>query len=196
MTPVLAQGDDLFIPGITDDEFLVLCAQNRDQRIELTSEGKVIVMSGTGGKTGSRNLEISAQLSFWTRRDGRGAGFDSSTLFRLPNSAIRSPDGAWVSLAKLAALSEDQKDRVLPLCPEFVIELMSPTDRLTQVKLKMAEYIANGAELGWLIDPDYRRVIVYRPTGTETLDAPAQLTGVGPIAGFVLDMKRIWDPGW
>ena len=193
---VLLQNDELIIPDMTDEQFLDFCVQNRDHRIERTAEGKVIVMSGTGGKTGSRNLRISRQIGNWAEQDGRGEAFDSSTGFRLPNSAIRSPDASWVSRAKLAQLTEEQKDRFLPLCPEFVIELLSPSDRLPEVKLKMTEYMANGCQLGWLIDPASRRVTIYRPEGITTLETPAHVEGEGPVAGFVLDLKYIWEPGW
>ena len=193
---VLLQNDELIIPDMTDEQFLDFCVQNRDHRIERTAEGKVLVMSGTGGETGSRNVEITAQLNAWAKGDGRGVSFDSSTGFRLPNTAIRAPDSCWVSRSGLAQLTKAQKKRFLPLCPEFVIELLSPSDRLAEVKLKMTEYMANGCELGWLIDPAARRVTVYRPEGITTLEAPAHIDGEGPVAGFSLDLKFIWEPGW
>ena len=193
---VLLQNDELIIPDMTDEQFLDFCVQNRDHRIERTVEGKVIVMSGTGGETGNRNIEISTQLNFWARRDGRGVAFDSSTGFRLPSTAIRAPDASWVTRSRLAQLTKTQKTRFIPLCPEFVIELLSPSDRLAEVKLKMNEYMANGSELGWLIDPPARRVTVYRRDGIETLKGPTHVEGEGPVAGFVLDLKYIWEPGW
>ena len=153
---VLLQNDELIIPDMTDEQFLDFCVQNRDHRIERTAEGKVIVMSGTGGETGNRNIEISTQLNFWARRDGRGVAFDSSTGFRLPSTAIRALDASWVTRSGLAELSKTQKTRFLPLCPEFVIELLSPSDSLAEVKLKMTEYMANGCQLGWLLDPASR----------------------------------------
>ena len=196
MTHLLLEDEELVIPELADAEFEEFCIQNRDRRIERTADGKVIVMSGTGGTTGSRNHRISGQFANWVDTDGKGEGFDSSTAFRLPNSAIRCPDAAWVSRTRLALLTKYQKDRFLRLCPEFIIELMPPSDRLAEVKLKMAEYVANGCELGWLIDADARRVFVYRPAGVETLDEPVELIGEGPVAGFGLDLRRIWDPGW
>lgn len=196
MTPVLIQDDELLIPDMTDDQFFEFCVQNRDHRIERTADGKVIVMSGTGGKTGNRNSRITVQLGNWAEETRHGEAFDSSSGFRLPNTAIRCPDGAWVSRSRLVQLSKHQKDRFLPLCPEFVIELRSPSDRLADVKVKMMDYMENGCELGWLIDPETCRVTIYRTSGTETLEAPAQLVGEGPVARFVLDMTRIWDPGW
>lgn len=196
MTHVQLRDGELLIPDMTDDEFLEFCVQNRDRRIERTADGKVIVMSATGGETGNQNSEITFQLVGWAKRDGRGMAFDSSTGFRLPNSAIRCPDAAWVSRLKTASLTNEQRKRFLPLCPDFVIELISPTDRPRQVKLKMSEYVANGCQLGWLIDPAAQRVIIYRSAGQETFEKPAQLVGEGPVAGFVLDLTRVWEPEW
>ena len=196
MTQLLLKDDELLVPDMSDDEFFEFCVRNRDHRIERTAEGKVIVMPGTGGKTGNRNSEITSQLGSWARRDGRGVAFDSSTGFRLPNTAIREPDAAWVARERLSHLTPEQKERFLPLCPEFAIELVSPSDRLKDVRLKMTEYMANGCELGWLLDPANRRVTVYRGSGQETLESPAQVAGEGPVAGFVLDLTFIWDPGW
>ena len=193
---MLLHNEELIIPDMTDEQFLDFCVQNRDHRIERTAEGIAIVMSGTDGKTGSRNLRISRQIGNWAEQDGRGEAFDSSTGFRLPNSAIRAPDATWVSRSGLAQLTEAQKDRFLPLCLVFVIELMSPSDRLAEVKLKMIEYMANGCELGWLIDPAARRVTIYRPEGITTLEAPDHVDGEGPVEGFVLDLKFIWELGW
>ena len=193
---VLLQNDELIIPDMTDEQFLDFCVQNRDHRIERTAEGKAIVMPGTDGKTGILNLRISRQIGNWAEQDGRGEAFDSSTGFRLPNSAIRAPDASWVTRSRLAQLTKTQKNRFLPLCPEFVIELLSPSDRLAEVKLKMTEYMANGCELGWLIDPPARHVTVYRPEGITTLEAPAHIDGEGPVAGFALDLKYVWEPGW
>ena len=196
MTQVHLQVDELLIPDMTDDEFLEFCVQNRDHRIERTADGKVIVMSATGGETGDQNSEISFQLRGWAKRDGRGMSFDSSTGFRLPNSAVRAPDAAWVSRLKTAPLTKEQRKRFLPFCPDFVIELTSPSDRLPEVKLKMTEYMANGCQLGWLVDPATQRVIIYRSGGQETLEKPAQLVGEGPVAGFVLDLTGVWEPEW
>ena len=196
MTQLLLQDGELLIPDMTDDEFFEFCVRNRDHRIERTADGRVIIMSGTGAKTGSRNSEISSQLHVWTRRDGRGVAFDSSTGFHLPNTAIREPDAAWVSRLRTAQISDHQKERFLPLCPDFVIELLSPSDREQDAKLKMTEYMANGSKLGWLIDPAARCVTIFREGATETLESPAQIAGEGPVAGFVLDLTYVWDPGW
>ncbi len=147
---------------ITDEQFFLLCQVNRDLRFERTAQGDLIVMPPTGWTTGNRNAEITMQLRAWAKQDGRGVATDSSTGFKLPNGADRSPDAAWIQRERLANLTTEEKEKFLPLCPDFVIELRSPTDKLAVVQAKMAEYIANGAQLGWLLDPETRRVHVYR----------------------------------
>ena len=180
---------------ITDDEFFALCQLNRDLRFERTAEGDIIVMAPTGAETGSRNADITAQLVTWTKRDGTGAAFDSSTGFKLPNGADRSPDGSWVRKSRLGALTHDQKRKFLPLCPDFVIELLSPTDTLATTQAKMREYIENGAQLGWLIDPEPRQIHVYRPRQTVTiLDNVTEIAADPELPGFVLDLRDIWEP--
>ena len=184
-------------PGldITEEQFFLLAQQNRDLRLECTAEGDLIVMPPTGGATGNRNQEITRQVGNWTKVNGRGAAFDSSTGFKLPNGADRSPDAAWVRRERLAALTPEQKEKFLPLCPDFVIELRSPTDNLAVVQAKMEEYIANGAQLGWLINPETRRVHVYRPgTQTEILEQPEAVSGDPVLPGFTLDLREIWEP--
>src|SRR5437764_6089867 len=184
-------------PGLdmTDEQFFLLCQQNRDLRFERTAEGDLIVMPPTGGFTGNRNAEITRQVGNWTKADGTGAAFDSSTGFKLPNGADRSPDAAWVRRERLAALTREQKEKFLPLCPDFVIELRSPTDNLETVRAKMTEYIANGAQLGWLLDPLERKVYVYRPnTPVEIMEQPESISGAPLLAGFTLDLREIWEP--
>ncbi|MBI3680179.1 MAG: Uma2 family endonuclease [Acidobacteria bacterium] len=181
---------------MSDEQFFDFCARNPEYRIERTAEGRILVMSGTGGKTGNRNMELSFQLQAWSKQDGRGVAFDSSTLFRLPNTAMRSPDAAWVSRKRLATLSEREKEQYLPLCPEFVVELTSPSDRLPEVEEKMREWMANGCLLGWLLHAEARHAHVYRPGGVEVLKNPPVLQADEPLAGFALELKLIWDPGW
>ena len=182
---------------LTDDEFFELCQVNRDLRLEKTAEGEIIVMPPAGGETGSRNSAITAALYVWSRRDGVGIAFDSSTGFKLPNGATRSPDAAWVQRTRLAPLTAKEKERFLPLCPDFVIELRSRTDPLTTLQAKMVEYIANGAQLGWLIDPVERQVHIYQPgIAPIILDQPATITGDPLLPGFVLELSLIWDPGF
>jgi Uma2 family endonuclease len=180
----------------TDEQFFAVCAANRDLRFERTSEGDVIVMPPTGGETGNRNLAISGQLYNWTRQDRTGAAFDSSTGFKLPNRADRSPDAAWVRRERLAALTAEQKRKFIPLCPDFAVELRSATDSLEDLQAKMREYITQGARLGWLIDPDHRRVYVYRPDReVEVIENATRLSGDPELPGFVLSLAEIWEPG-
>src|SRR5256885_2104898 len=148
---------------VTPKQFERLCRKYRDLRLELTSTGELIVMSGTGPETGRRNAILTYQLVDWTRKDGTGICFDSSTMFALPNEARRSPDGSWVKREKWEHLTKQEKESFSPICPDFVVELRSKTDRVSQLRSKMEEYIANGAMLGWLIEPLVRRVHIYRP---------------------------------
>ena len=179
---------------LTDDQFFALCAINRDLRLERTTEGDIIIMPPTGFATGSRNADITAQVRNWAKLDGKGAVGDSSTGFKLPNGAERSPDTAWVLLTRLAELTSEQKLKFLPLSPDFLIELKSPTDRLEDVLAKMAEYIENGVPLGWLINPQTKRVHIYRPgKAIEVLEAPSQVSGDPELPGFVLDLREIWE---
>ena len=183
--------------ALTEEQFAAFCAQNRDMRIELTAEGVLEIMPPTYSITGSQNADITVELGIWARRDGTGVFFDSSAGFRLPNRAIRSPDASWVLRSRLAALTAEDKNRFIPLCPDFVVELRSTTDRLSVVQAKMAEYIANGARLGWLIDPINRRVYVYRPDApVEVLDAPDTLSAEPELAGFALNLTPIWAPAF
>jgi Uma2 family endonuclease len=182
---------------MTDDEFFTFCQRNRDLRIERTASGEIVIMPPAGGETGSRNARLAVLLGVWAMKDGRGVAFDSSTGFDLPNGATRSPDAAWVLRERLVKLTPQQKRKFLPLCPDFVIELQSPSDTLDDLQQKMEEYIDNGAQLGWLLAPDTQTVYVYR-TGAamEQLHAPAQLVGDPLLPGFVLNLAEIWDPGF
>src|SRR5262249_13348962 len=146
-----------------DEEYFHFCQLNRDLRIERTSEGEIIVMAPTGGKSGQQNAKLIARLTNWAEQDGTGQVFDSSTEFILPNRAGRAPDVSWVRNERWSSLTEKQQEQFPPLCPDFVAELRSPSDRLSQLQVKMEEYIANGAQLGWLIDPIERKVHIYRP---------------------------------
>jgi Uma2 family endonuclease len=180
---------------LSDDQFFAFCQQNGELRIEQTTEGDLIIMPPTGGGTGSRNSEITAQVRNWARRDGTGITFDSSTGFTLPNGAKKSPDASWVLRSRLAALTPQQKEKFLPLCPDLVVELRSPSDSLEETQTKMQEYLDNGARLGWLINAPDRRVFIYRPgQEMETLDAPATISGDPELPGFTLDLALIWEP--
>ncbi len=179
---------------LSDDAFFDFCQQNRDWRIEQTKEGDWIIMPPTGFETGSRNNELSYQLQRWAKQDGTGVAVDSSTGFVLPNGAKRSPDAAWVRRECLAALTPEQKQKFLPLTPDFAAELRSPSDSLGPLQEKMEEYSENGLQLGWLIDAPQRQVSVYHPSAQiETLTAPAALAGDPELPGFTLDLRPIWD---
>lgn len=178
---------------LSDDELFELCARNPELWIERTAEGDLIVMTPAGGASGHRNTEIVVALVVWAKEDGRGAAFESSTGFLLPSGAMRSPDAAWVLRSRLDPLPDEVWEKFLPLCPDFVVELRSPSDRLSDLEAKMEEWRDNGARLGWLIDPQQRRVHVYRPgRAVEVLDAPAEVRGDPELAGFILDLAPIW----
>ena len=182
---------------VSDDDFFEFCRRNRDLRIEQTREGDWVIMVPTGGETGSRNNEVSRQLGNWARQDQTGVAFDSSTGFVLPSGAKRSPDASWVERSQLARLTPEQKQKFLPLCPDFVIELRSPSDGLADTQAKMEEYRDNGARLGWLLDAAERRVHVYQP-GVEALmvDQPGEVSADPILPGFTLDLALVWEPGF
>lgn len=177
---------------LTDEQFFQLCQQNRDLRFERTAKGELIIMPPTGGETGNRNIDLAFQLQAWSRQNNLGKAFDSSTGFTLPNGADRSPDVSWVRRDRWESLTTQQKQKFLPLCPDFVVELCSPSDSLKKVQAKMQEYIDNGARLGWLIDPEARRVEIYcQNQDVEILENPATLSGEDILPGFVLDLNPI-----
>ena len=179
---------------MSDLEFERFSRQNRPYRMEQEPNGEILVMTPTGFDTGSINRRIAQALGNWADEDGRGDVLDSSTGFRLANGAVRSPDAAWVSHGRVEALSKAQLEGFAPLCPEFVIELTSPSDRKKDVEAKVLdEWIANGAELAWLIEPKERRVTVYRPgQEAEVFEDPTSVQGTGCVAGFELVMERVW----
>jgi Uma2 family endonuclease len=180
---------------LTEEQFFELCQINRELRLERTAEGDLLIMTPTGWETGARNAEISRQLGNWAKEDGSGVATDSSTGYKLPNGAERTPDAAWLLRSRLKPLTAGQKQKFLPLCPDFVIELRSPVDPLLSLQSNMEEYIANGAQLGWLIDPETRSLYVYRPGGTaEVLEGVDQISADPELKGFVLDLREIWAP--
>ena len=185
-------------PARLDEElFFALCQANRDYRFERAANGDIYIMPPTGGETGWKNAEILTDLTLWARKNGQGVVFDSSTGFNLPNGATRSPDVAWVLRERLARLRPEQKQKFLPLAPDFVIELASPSDALFELQQKMADYLANGARLGWLMVPAQRQVYVYEQ-GKESccLDAPQRISGEPVLPGFVLELVQIWQVGF
>ncbi|MBI1987511.1 MAG: Uma2 family endonuclease [Nitrospinae bacterium] len=178
---------------MSDHEFFEFCQLNRDLRIERTREGDLIIMPPTGGKTGRRNFTLTGLFTAWVEADGRGIGFDSSTGFTLPNGAKRSPDLAWIERSRWVALTEEEKEGFPPLCPDFVVELRSRSDALEMLQEKMTEYIANGAQLGWLIDPQEKKVYIYHPSADVCcLENPETISDDPVLPGFVLDLRRIW----
>lgn len=178
---------------LTDEQFFQLCQDNRDLKFERNANGELIIMPPTGGETGNRNGRLTQQLFNWTDVDGTGIAFDSSTGFKLPNGGDRSPDAAWIPLERWNALTAEQKRRFLPLCPDFVVELLSPSDSLTATQEKMREYLVNGSRLGWLIVRASRRVEIYRQDReVEVLESPISLSGEDVLPGFVLNLEPIW----
>lgn len=179
--------------GLTDEQFYLLCRDNPDLRFELTAQKALIIMPPTGSRTGWRNSKLTHRLANWAEADGTGLTFDSSTGFTLPNGAKPSPDAAWVRRERWEALSDDEQDGFAPLCPDFAIELRSPRDSLSTLQIKLSEYIENGAQLGWLIDPGNRRVYIYRPgQPVEGLENPDSIEGSPVLPGFVLNLADIW----
>jgi Uma2 family endonuclease len=178
---------------ITDEQFYELCRVNPELKFERTGTGELIVMAPTGGETGSYNSEINADFVIWNRQAQLGKVFDSSTCFKLPKGGDRSPDVAWVALERWNTLSREQQRKFPPIAPDFVLELLSPTDSLEKTQSKMKEYINSGVRLGWLIDRDNRRVEVYRVgQPVEVLQSPQQLSGEDVLPGFVLNLDAIW----
>ena len=175
-------------------EFFEFCQANPDLRMELTCEGDVIVLPPTGSKSGQRNFTFIGQFGVWMQSDETGFGFDSSAGFTLPNGAVRAPDLAWIQKERWEVLSEDEQEEFAPVCPDFVVELLSRTDRLDTIKDKMQEYIDNGAQLGWLIDPRERNVYVYRPDEEVVcLSDPETISGDPLLPNFEFDVRRLWE---
>jgi len=178
---------------LTEEQFVRLCQENPDLQLELTSQGELVIMPPTSLESGWRNSRLIRRLDVWTEENGTGIAFDSSTLFTLPNGAKRSPDASWLRRDRWEALPKKEREGFGLICPDFVVELRSPTDRLKDLQEKMQEYIANGARLGWLIDPLEKRVYIYRPNQPPAvLDDPATLSGESVLPGFVLQVRELW----
>lgn len=177
---------------LTDEQFFQLCQNNRDLKFERTAKGHLLIMPPTGGSTGDRNAELTFQLRAWSRQTKLGKTFDSSTGFKLPNGADRSPDAAWLKLERWNALTSEQQEKFLPLCPDFVVELMSPSDTLSQTQAKLREYLENGAQLGWLINRKAQQIEIYRPNQpVEVLQSPKTLFGEDVLPGLAIDLTEI-----
>ncbi|HIK08730.1 MAG TPA: Uma2 family endonuclease [Oscillatoriaceae cyanobacterium M33_DOE_052] len=178
---------------ISDDQFYQLCRANPDIKFERNPQGEIIIMSPTGGETGNRNAEIIVEFGIWNRRTKLGKVFDSSTGFKLPQGGDRSPDVAWVRQERWDSLTPEQKEKFPPIAPDFVLELLSPSDSLATTQAKMQEYIASGVQLAWLIQRQNRRVEIYRPGQLpEILETPATLSGESILPGFILDLDIVW----
>lgn len=178
---------------LTDETFQQLCHHNPTLRLERTAQGELIAMTPAGSESGRQNLSLSAQLWYWNQSTQRGVTFDSSAGFTLPNGAIRSPDAAWIEKSRWEALTPEQRQKFAPICPDFVLELKSPSDDLATLHAKLEEYITNGARLGWLIDPSLKTVHCYRPNqAPELLQHPSSLSGNPVLPNFTLDLTLIW----
>lgn len=183
---------DLLRP-MTDDEFADFCQRHRDLRIEMDQFGEITIMSPTYSETGAINFELSVDFGVWARADGTGKGFDSSTGFILPNGAKRSPDLSWIKLDRWLAIPAEQRKKFAPICPDFVVEIRSASDSLPKLQAKMAEYIDNGASLGWLLDVMNKKVHIYQPNNAvQILDNPSEVSGEPLLTGFVLPMLGIF----
>ncbi len=179
--------------SFTSDQFYDLCRANPDWKLERTAQGDLIVMPPTGGETGARNANLLIRLGVWNEQCKLGVVFDSSTGFHLPNGADRSPDVAWVKQERWDSLTPQQREKFPPLAPDFVLELMSLTDSLTEAQAKMQEYMENGVRLGWLLNRKAKQVEIYRSNSPkEVLEQPNQLSGDPILPEFVLSLNGFW----
>jgi Uma2 family endonuclease len=177
-----------------NDRFFEFCQQNSDLRFERNAEGDIIIMTPEGGSSGHGSIRLGRYFDLWAEENGTGQAFGSSTGFILPNGAVRAPDVSWVSNARLSKIKAEEWKKFLPLCPDFVLELRSPSDRLNLLQNKMVEYIKNGSRLGWLIDPETKRVYIYRPKARpKMLLNPRELIGDPVLPGFKLDLQSLWS---
>ncbi len=178
---------------MTDEELMRFCAVNDDLSVEREPNGEILVMTPANSRTSSMNSRINRLLDEWAEADGRGIVTGPDGGYTLPDGSMRAPDAAWVANRRWKALSKEDQGRFAPICPEFVIELRSPSDNLADLQAKMEMWIANGAEVAWLIDPLEKAVVIYRPgEQPEVLAQPTSVQGTGPIAGFELVLARIW----
>jgi Uma2 family endonuclease len=178
---------------MTEEAYFEFCQANPNLKIERTAKGEIVIAPPAGGEADYRSVEFAAELRNWAKRDGRGKVFGSSVEFLLPDGSALSPDAAWVSNGRLAMLSKAQRRQFLKLVPEFVAEVMSPSDRLPTAKAKMQDWIRNGVSLGWLIDGDAETVYIYRPgQAAEVCQNVSNITGDGPLEGFTLELLDLW----
>lgn len=184
--------------NLTDEQFYILCLANEARKMELTATGELIIMPPTGGESGIRNADLNFQIVYWNRQTQLGYVFDSSTVFKLPNGAKRSPDVAWIKQERWNRLSTDEKRRFPPICPDFVIEFRSETDNLEPLHSKLLEYLENGIQLGWLIDPKTKQVEIYRQNQAVEIiyfshsQHPLRLSGESILPGLIIDLEPIF----
>jgi len=179
--------------NLTDEQFYELCRANHELRFERTAEGEILIMPPTGSMTGHRNFKLTHRFANWVEQDGTGVSFDSSTAFKFPNGATRSPDASWIRRERWEALTPQEKEKFSPICPDFVIELRSSTDSLAELQAKMHEYIANGVRLGWLLDLLTQTAYIYRPGAeVETIEQAREISGTPELPGFTLNLQEIW----
>lgn len=175
------------VEHLSHEQFYELCMANKDVAMERTVTGELIIMPPVGGESGEREADLIIDLGLWNRQTKLGQVFSSSTVFKLPNGGDRSPDVAWVQLDRWNALTPEQRQKFPPLCPDFVIELRSESDRLKPLQDKMQEYLASGLQLGWLINPQGKTVEIYRcDREVEVMNLPATLSGETVLPGFSL----------
>ena len=180
--------------ALSENQFFTLCQQNPDLKIERSGQGELIIMPPTGGETGRKNAELIADFIIWNRQSKLGIVFDSSTCFRLPKGGDRSPDLSWLKKERWDGLTSEQKRKFPPLCPDFVLELLSPSDNLSLAQAKMQEYQANGVQLAWLLNPQDQQVEIYRlGYPVEILFRPRELFGENVLPNFVLNITWLWQ---
>ncbi|WP_206107763.1 Uma2 family endonuclease [Paludisphaera rhizosphaerae] len=178
--------------AVDADDFVNLCAANKDARLELTADGGLIVMAPASPDGSGRNAELTIQLGIWNKAKRLGKVFDSSSGYTLPDGSIRSPDASWIRSDRWAAVDRAERRRFTHIVPDFVAEVRSPSDGINDVRAKMSEYIAQGVRLGWLIDPETRTVEIYRPDReAEILASPEKISGEDVLPDFILDLAEI-----
>jgi Uma2 family endonuclease len=179
-------------PPLSDDELEALCIQNDHVQIERMSDGELRMNPPTGALTGDGNSEINRQLRGWWDTHENGRVFDSNAGYFLPDGSMLSPDASYVLPEQLEGVTRKQLTGILRLCPAFVVELLSASDGLTETKRKMERWIANGARLGWLVDPYEEQVLIYQPGSKPCRFSSQKLDGIGPVQGFSLELRKVW----
>lgn len=178
---------------LDDEQFISICQHNQNFNFERNQKGELIIMPPTGSETGEKNSSLLGQLWLWNYQKKLGKTFDSSTGFKLPNGAIRSPDVSWIKLERWQQLTLEERRKFAPICPDFVIELLSLNDDIEDTRKKMMEYLENGLQLGWLIDPQSKIIEIYRSNQAITiLNNPATISGEDILPNFVLDLTDIF----